>query len=196
MLYPMDSGLIVARWISKKKHDDDSVNILLSEQQMDFVHVSEMKEFALVVLGTKSRRYYFVNLLLSMHGELSFSSPQGPCIIFFTIMSCKPLSTTTSGISVEITSSISLEEILSNNHVSICACGNPHFCLSTEYNQNRTGPKTLSFTMKFISDFIFCWKKRAVTSCIGAGDCPGSKSFRIKSQDGLYVNLLNKSGRP
>ena len=42
----MDSGLFVARWIPKNKQVDHSVNVPLSEQQLDYVHVSEMKEFA------------------------------------------------------------------------------------------------------------------------------------------------------
>ena len=45
-LYPMDSGLFVARCIPKNKHVNHSVNVLLSEQQLDYVHVSKMKEFA------------------------------------------------------------------------------------------------------------------------------------------------------
>ena len=73
----------------------------------------------------------------------------------FPTMSCRPLSTSTSGISGESTSSISLKAILLNNHISICACGNPRFCYSTEYNQHRTDPNTLSFIMKLISDLTF-----------------------------------------
>ena len=45
-MYLVDSGLFVARWIPKNKHVDHSVNVPLSEQQLDFVYVSEMKEFA------------------------------------------------------------------------------------------------------------------------------------------------------
>ncbi|XP_065572716.1 pre-mRNA-splicing factor ATP-dependent RNA helicase PRP16-like [Artemia franciscana] len=44
-MYPVDSGLFVARWIPKNKHVDHSVNVLLSEQELNFVHVSEMKEY-------------------------------------------------------------------------------------------------------------------------------------------------------
>ena len=45
-MYLVDSGLFVARWIPKNKHVVHFVNVPLSELQLDFVHVSEMKEFA------------------------------------------------------------------------------------------------------------------------------------------------------
>ena len=44
-LNQVDSGLFVARWFPRNKHVDQSVNVPISEQQLDYVPVSEMKEF-------------------------------------------------------------------------------------------------------------------------------------------------------
>jgi len=45
-MYPVDSGLFVASCIPKIKYVDHSENGQLSEQQLEFVNLSEMKEFA------------------------------------------------------------------------------------------------------------------------------------------------------
>ena len=59
-MYPVDSGLFVARWYPRNKHVDHSVNVPLSEQQLDYVHVSEMKEFSKQLLTA----YVFSSLIL------------------------------------------------------------------------------------------------------------------------------------
>ena len=74
MFYPVDSGLFVARWFPRNKHVDHSVNVIA----------------VYIVMFTITFCNCFVHLPMAMHGEFSFSAPQGPCITFFTIISCNP----------------------------------------------------------------------------------------------------------
>ena len=62
--------------------------------------------FPVTVLDSNARGYRLEHFPSIMHGEFGFRVPQGPCIIFFVTTSCKSLSTSASGISAHITSSI------------------------------------------------------------------------------------------
>ncbi|GFQ65998.1 hypothetical protein TNCT_108491 [Trichonephila clavata] len=81
-------------------------------------------------------------------------------------------------------------------YFTVCACGNPLFCDSTEYIQQRTDPNTSYFTIKSISDLSFCLKTRAVLSCLSTCDCSGINNCCILSQAGLHVKVINKFGSP
>ncbi|GFS49638.1 uncharacterized protein TNCV_4343741 [Trichonephila clavipes] len=95
-----------------------------------------------IVLAVNDCEYFLEHFPSTMHGEFQFSAPHDPCIMFLIITACKSLSTSARGISVHITSSISSEVILLNSQIRMCACGNPLFCHSTEYIQQRTDPNT------------------------------------------------------
>jgi hypothetical protein len=148
------------------------------------------------VLASNARGYRFEHFPSFMHCACGFIDPHGPCIIVVVTMSYKSLSPSASGISAHITSSMWSEVILLCSHSSMCACGNPHFCHSTEYIQQHTAPNTSCFTMNSISDFSFCLNTRAVMSCLSTGDWPGSNSCCISAHAGLHVNVTNRSGRP
>ncbi|VDN00615.1 unnamed protein product, partial [Onchocerca ochengi] len=68
--------------------------------------------FPVIVLDSTALGYCLEHFPSIMHGDFGFSVPQGPCIIFLVTTSYRSLSSSASGISAHITSSISSEVIL------------------------------------------------------------------------------------
>ncbi|VDM93906.1 unnamed protein product [Onchocerca ochengi] len=72
--------------------------------------------FPVIVLDINARGYRLEHFPSIMHGNFELSVPQGPCIIFFVTIPYKSLSTSGSGISAHVTSSISFEHFPSIIH--------------------------------------------------------------------------------
>jgi hypothetical protein len=91
---------------------------------------------------------------------------------------------------------ISLGSILSINQTKIWAWGNPRFCHSTKYIQQRVGPNTCNFVMKYIKDFNCYLNTRAVMSWRCTAFWLDNSKDLISGHFGLHVNVINKHCRP
>lgn len=74
--------------------------------------------------------------------------------------------------------------------------GNYRFYLSIKYIQQNVSPHPWYFAMKSIKDLNFCLNSCTVISWWRIHVCSGRNNFRVSSQIGLQVNVINTAGRP